>query len=297
MDPLDQLRTLIVRHAGPDPSTRTSLDGVTIGVARRTAVPRSGMSEPSVVIVAQGAKRTVLNGRAYDYHAGQYLVVSLDLPLLGEVLEATPGEPFVAVSLRLKPQLIASLILETGGRTKAPTFSGLAISDAPPDLLDPMVRLLGLLDRPLDRPVLAAGYEREVIWRLLTGEQGAIMRQIALADSSLTQVARVITWIRAHYAETLRLDDLASIAGMSISSLHRHFRSATSMTPAQFQKQIRLQEARALLLSGSRDIAEIGHVIGYDSPSQFSREYRRAFGAPPGRDAQRLKQAEALASV
>jgi len=148
MDLIEQLRTLILRHAGPGEVTPTSLDGVTLGVAHRSAVARSGVSEPSVAIVAQGAKRTVLNGRSYDYHAGQYLVVSIDLPLTGYVLEASPGEPFVVISLRLRPQAIASLILETGGRAKAPAFSGLAISDATPDLLDPVVRLLGLLDRP-----------------------------------------------------------------------------------------------------------------------------------------------------
>jgi AraC-like DNA-binding protein len=297
VDPIDMLRTLILRHAGPGPATPTLLQGVTLGVAHRSGIPRSGISEPSVAFVAQGAKRTVLNGRAYDYRAGQYLVVSINLPVIGHVLAATPDEPFVVVSLRLNPQTLAGLILESGSRTKAPSFSGMAVSDATPDLLDPVVRLLSLLDRPVDQPVLEAAYEREVLWRLLTGEQGAIVRQIALADGSLAHVARVIAWIRGHYSETLRLEQLASLAGMSVSSLHRHFRAATSMTPVQFQKQIRLQEARTLLLSGSPDIAEVGYLTGYDSPSQFSREYRRAFGQPPGRDALRLKEQDSLATA
>jgi AraC-like DNA-binding protein len=285
---LDELRTAILRHAGPSEVTSSGLEGVTLGVAQRNAIPRSGVSEPSVAIVAQGAKRTMLNGRAYDYRAGQYLVISIDLPLIGQVLQASPAEPFVVVSLRLRPAVIAGLILETGARARIPAFSGLAISTATPELLDPMVRLLGLLDRPLDRPVLAAAYEREIVWRLLTGEQGGIVRQIALADGRLTHVARVIAWIRDHYAEQLRLDDLAALAGLSVSSLQRHFRAATSMTPGQFQRQIRLQEARTQLVAGSRDIAEVGYTVGYASPSQFSREYRRAFGASPARDAQRL---------
>jgi len=294
---LNELRDLIRRHAGPDPATPTTLPGLTVGVVDRTGVPRSGMSEPSVTIIAQGAKRTVLNGPPYDYRAGQFLVVSIDLPLTGEVLQATPAEPFVALSLRLRPQTIADLLLETSIRGRAPAFSGLAVSDATPELLDSMVRLLRLLDRPEDRPVLAAAYEREVIWRLLTGERGPIVRQIALADSSLAQMARVIAWIRTHYAETLHLEHLAGLAGLSISSLQRHFRAATSMTPIQFQKQIRLQEARSLLLSGSRDIAQIGYQIGYESPSQFSREYRRAFGQPPGRDAVHLRAMTSLEPV
>jgi transcriptional regulator GlxA family with amidase domain len=138
--------------------------------------------------------------------------------------------------------------------------------------------------------VLGPGLEREILWRLVTGEQGALVRQIGLADSSLTHIARTIRWIREHYDDALRVADLADLAGMSESSFHRHFRSATSMTPIQFQKQIRLQAARALLISSPGEVAEIGYRVGYESPSQFSREYRRTFGTPPGRDAVRLRE-------
>lgn len=163
------------------------------------------------------------------------------------------------------------------------------MSDAPGELLDPAVRLLRLLDHPADLPVLAPMIKREILWRLATGEQGAMVRQIGLADSSLTHISRAIHWIRDHHTETLRIADLARLAGMSATSFHRHFRAVTAMTPVQFQKQIRLQEARLLLLSNIHDVATTGYLVGYDSTSQFSREYRRRFGAPPGQDATRLR--------
>jgi AraC-type transcriptional regulator/regulatory helix-turn-helix AraC family protein len=241
---LDELRTLILRHAGDGPlPRRTLMDGVTVAAADRTTFPEAGISEPSLAVVAQGVKRTVLNGVPYDYRAGQFLVVSLDLPVIGQALEASPEEPFAVVTLRLRPEAIAPLLLDAPGLPKPPPFSGLAVSDATPELLDAVVRLLRLADRPDDLRVLAPGYEREILWRLITGEQGALVRQIGLAHSGLTQISRAIRWIREHFHEPLRVADLASVSGMSESSFHRHFRSATSMTPIQFQKQIRLQAA------------------------------------------------------
>lgn len=288
MGGLDELRSLILRHADND-EYETSIDGLRLGTAVEPLVARAGFAEPSVAIVAGGTKRTVLNGTPYDYRAGQFLVVSVGLPVVGTVLEASPGDPFTVFSMRLDPALIASLLLETGKRPRPAGFSGLAISDATADLVDAAVRYVRLLDHPQDAPVLAGGYAREITWRLLAGEQGALVRQIGLADGALAQIARTIQWIRTHFEEQLRVDELAGMAGMSASSFHRHFREATSMTPLQFQKQLRLQEARGLLLAGADDIASVGHRIGYDSASQFSREYRRAFGAPPGRDAGRLR--------
>jgi AraC-like DNA-binding protein len=242
------------------------------------------MAEPSLAVVGQGVKRTVLNGVPYDYRAGQFLVVSVDLPVTGQALEASKDAPFVVFSMTLTAGAIAPLLLETAGGASTPSFSGLAVSDATPDLLDPIVRLLRTLDRPDDRRVLAPGIEREILWRLVSGEQGALVRQIGLADSNLAHIARTIRWIREHYAEQVLVGDLADLAGMSESTFHRHFRAATSMTPIQFQKQIRLQEARALLVAGPARVAEIGYLVGYESPSQFGREYRRTFGTSPGQD-------------
>jgi AraC-like DNA-binding protein len=289
MDLLAELRLLIVRHAGGASQHRaTVLDGVSISSVTEPTPPAAAMSEPSLAVVAQGVKRTVLNGVPYDYRTGQYLVVSLDLPVIGQALQASADEPFAVFSMKLKPAAIAPLLLETVQAARPPAFSGLAISDATPELLDPVVRLLRLLEHPDDLRVLAPGLEREILWRLITGDQGALVRQIGLASSSLAHISRAIRWIREHYHEPVLVADLAALSGMSASSFHRHFRAATSMTPIQFAKQIRLQEARALLMTQPANVAEIGYLVGYESPSQFSREYRRTFGVPPGRDAVRL---------
>jgi transcriptional regulator GlxA family with amidase domain len=172
--------------------------------------------------------------------------------------------------------------------------AGLAVSDATPALLDAIARLLALLDAPDDAAALAAGVQREVIWRLITGPQGPTVRQIGLADSRLAHLARAIRWIRGHYDETLRVEQLAALATMSVSSFHRHFRAVTSMTPIQYQKEIRLHEARARLLADPGDVTGVGYAVGYDSPSQFSREYRRRFGVSPSRDARALHDAAVL---
>jgi transcriptional regulator GlxA family with amidase domain len=170
------------------------------------------------------------------------------------------------------------------------------VSDAGPDLLDPIVRLLRLLDRPDDVPVLGPAIEREILWRLIKGEQGAMVRQLGLADSRLSQISRAVRWIRDHHTAMLRIEDLARVANMSATSFFRHFRAVTSLTPIQYQKQVRLQEARAKLLANPGDMAAVGYAVGYDSPSQFSREYRRLFGAPPGRDTARLLETSLSAS-
>jgi AraC-like DNA-binding protein len=294
MDLLDELRLLVVRHAssglGLGSQQRIHIrDGVSIALVKEPTPPAAVMSEPSVAVVGQGVKRTMLNGVPYDYRAGQYLVVSVDLPVIGQALEASPDEPFAVFSMTLEPTAIAPLLLEAADAPRPPAFTGLAVSDATPELLDPVVRLLRLLDRPDDLRVLAPGLQREILWRLITGEQGALVRQIGLANSHLAHISRAIRWIREHYNEPVLIADLAELSGMSASSFHRHFRAATSMTPIQFQKQIRLQEARALLMTAPANVAEIGYLVGYESPSQFSREYRKTFGTPPGRDAARLK--------
>ena len=296
MDLLDEFRTLIARHVGGGGyRKRQVLDGVSIAYVDEPTPPIGAISEPSLWVVGQGVKRTVLNGAAYDLRAGQYLVASIDLPVTGQAVEASVQAPLVSFSLRLEQAAIAPLLLETAvgmaektAAARTPAFSGLAVSDTTPELLDPIVRLLRLVDSPDDLRVLAAGFRREILWRLVTGDQGAFVRQIGLADSSITHIARAIRWIRAHYDEPLRIADLAALARMSASTFHRHFRAATTMTPIQFQKQIRLQEARNLLMTRTLTVAEVGYRVGYQSPSQFITEYRNAFGTPPGRDAVRL---------
>jgi AraC-like DNA-binding protein len=293
MAELARLRELIARRAGQG-LTSTALPGVSVIRSPTTTGPVGDMVRPTFALVAQGAKETALNGRGVTYGAGQFLVVSVDLPVMGRITRASAEEPFLAVALTLRPDRIAALLLETpppapGGADLTP--AGVAVSDGSPELLDAVSRLLALLDAPDDAAALAAGVEREILWRLVNGPRGATVRQIGLADSRLALVARAIHWIRGHYHETLRVEDLATLATMSVSSFHRHFRAVTSMTPIQFQKQIRLHEARARLLAEPGDVAGVGFAVGYDSPSQFSREYRRLFGEPPSRHAVALRDA------
>nr|WP_189934844.1 AraC family transcriptional regulator [Streptomyces sulfonofaciens] len=258
----------------------------------RVSEPLGTATEPMIALTVQGAKRTVLNDRIFDYHAGQYLVATVDLPLTSQITRATPTEPFLAFGLPLQPAIIAQLLAESGPTAVRPHDGpGIATSDADDKLLDAVLRLLRLLDEPRDFPVLAPGVRREIHWRLLNGPQAALVRQIGMADSRITLVARAIEWIKAHYDQVMRVDDLAGEVGMSVSSLNRHFRAVTAMSPLQYQKQLRLQRARLRLIAAPHDVAGIGHAVGYDSPSQFSREYRRMFGVPPGRDAVRLQTA------
>jgi hypothetical protein len=188
----------------------------------------------------------VLGGRIFDYRSGQYLIMPIELPISGHVVRASRRRPFLAVGLRLQPALIATLLLEAASREfDEPDTPVLKISQASDDLLEAFARLLRLLDHPEDVAVIRPLIEREILWRLLKNEQGALLRQIGLANGRLTQISRAARWLRTHFAETLRIEDLARIAGMSTTSFHRHFRSVTMMSPLQYQKQIRLQRARS----------------------------------------------------
>ena len=204
---------------------------------------------------------------------------------------AAPDDPFVVFSLELKPAAIASLLLDTQDIAPPPPFTGMAVCEAAPELIDAVARLLQLFDEPADLAALAPAYEREILWRLLTGPQGGIVRQIGVSDSTIALIARSIAWMRGHLAEQVPVAELARISGMSVSSFHRHFRAATAMTPVQWQKALRLREARARLLAGGASVADVAFGVGYGSASQFSREYRRAFGVPPGQDGELLRGA------
>jgi len=290
---LDELRALLARHARPDFST--AIDGVLISSVDRALPPSPSMSGTVLAVIAQGAKRLALGDRVYEYRAGQYLVASVDLPVTGHFTEASREHPALGFGLTLRPDAVAELLLsaEPGAASPAAAPPGIAVSDAPAELLDAVIRLLRLLDQPRDRAVLAPMVIREILWRLITGEQGDVVRQLGVADSSLRHVARAVRWIRDNYAQPFRVEDVARLAGMSVSAFHRNFQAVTAMSPIQFQKQIRLQEARLLLATRPTDIAGVGLRVGYDSPSQFSREYRRQFGAPPSEDAARLRPAVA----
>jgi AraC-like DNA-binding protein len=288
---LDELSALIARHAQPDGTT--AIDGVLISKVEQPPAPSPSMSGTVLALIAQGAKRIALGDRVYEYRAGQYLIASVDLPITGHFTEASPMRPAMGFGLTLHPATVAELLLQAAPGDLPPASgtapSSMAVSDAPGELIDAVIRLLRLLDQPRDITVVAPLIKREILWRLITGEQGAIVRQLGLADSSLTHIARAVQWIRDHYTQSFRVEDVAQLAGMSVSALYRNFQAVTAMSPIQFQKQIRLQEARLLLATHPNDVTGVGIRVGYDSPSQFSREYRRQFGAPPSQDATRLR--------
>ncbi|TDV46134.1 AraC family transcriptional regulator [Actinophytocola oryzae] len=282
---LPELCSLIAANHGRD-----DVDWLFLARTDEVGEPTPLLTGPAVGLVAAGAKRAALGDRTYDYRAGQYLAVSVDLPVTSTYTEA----PFLGIGLWLEPSAIAELLLDTDRSvTRAANHPGIAVSDASPELIDAFTRLLRLLDRPDDLRVLAPMIKREIVWRLITGPQGAMVRQIGLADSTLTHVGRAIRWIREHHAEPLRIEELARLSRMSTTSFHRHFRAVTAMTPVQYQKSIRLHEARLLLVDRTHDVTTVGYLVGYESASQFSREYRRQFGLPPGRDAERLRHANA----
>lgn len=292
---LDEICDRIAAHARPD--TSTPIDGLLLSKVATAETPDYSLTEPLLVVMARGGKRLLLGDQAHEYRAGQFLLVTANLPVTGHFIETSATEPALGMGLVLRPAVVAELALQ------APTLrwsgagrgvTAMSTGDAGPDLLDAVARMLRLLDTPTDAPILAPLIEREILWRVLTGPQGHVLRQIGLADGDLSHVGRAIGWIRENYAEPMRVDDLARLCGMSSSAFHRHFRTVTAMSPLQFQKRIRLQAARAHVASSPGDVAATGHLVGYDSPSQFTREYRRLFGLPPAQDAKRLRSASAV---
>jgi AraC-like DNA-binding protein len=277
----------IRRHAGAG-VTATALPGVSVLCATKTTGVTGDVIEPSFVLIAGGVKHTALHGNIHRYGAGEYLVASVELPVVGSIVAADAHDPFMAVVIALRPDRIASLLLDTGATAGKPNDrspAGIAVGHAPAPLLDAVSRLLALLDEPAAVAALLPGLEREILWRLLTGPHGAAIREIGIPDSRLAHLARAIRWIRDHYDQPLRVADVAAIAAMSPSSFHRHFRALTSMTPLEYQKQLRLNQARVRLLAGGSDVGTVGFSVGYSSPSQFSREYRRMFGTAPNETA------------
>ncbi|KEO50768.1 AraC family transcriptional regulator [Thioclava pacifica] len=273
------------------------IDGLTLTRRTTPSGPFHGVYKPSLCVVLRGAKVSRLGAHAFCYDAGKCLITSLEVPIRAEVVEASPSAPYLAFALNLDTTLVAEMLIgargEDAGEGRTPP--ALAVHEMDEGLLDPLARLLALADAPADIPVLAPMLHREIVWRLLNGPQGAALRQVGLAGNRLAQIGQAIGWIRENFAQTLSIAHLAALAGMSAATFHRHFKAATGMTPVQYQKSLRLQEARRLLLSEGRDVARIGFAIGYDSPSQFSREYRRMFGAPPGRDLAQMRREVAMA--
>jgi AraC-like DNA-binding protein len=285
----DELRELVARHS-VEGSVALPVPRLTLHRSARPTEPVQVLYRPALCVVLQGGKRAILGTRVFTYDPDSYLVLSVELPLTSAVVEADRKRPYLGMSLALERSILSPLILEVSGAEPVrPLSAGLTQSPLGPDLLDPLLRLMRLMDSPGDVDFLAPLIEREILFRVLRGPQASVLRQIATAGGRAARIERATTWIKEHHAEPIRIEALAELASMSLSSFHQHFKTLTTMSPVKYQKGIRLQEARRLMMSGQFDMTRIGFAVGYGSPSQFSREYRNAFGATPAQDAVRLR--------
>lgn len=289
MATMDQLASIITRHADGPGMYSTALPSLSLFRVERPTMPIPLVYEASLCLIAQGAKRVTLGEQSFVYDASSYLIVSVDLPLTGHIIEAAPETPYLCCKIDLDLSALADLIVAEGAAHRPGDHPALAVYPSDPDLIDAAFRLVKLLDQPQAIPALAPLIEREIVYRLLTGPHGPTLRNLAAADSHLNQVSRAIAMIRSRFRQQLRIRDVAAAAGMSESSLYEHFKAVTRMTPLEYQKQLRLQEARRLMLLEGASAGAAAFAVGYDSPSQFSREYRRMFGAPPRQDVARLQ--------
>ena len=291
-----ELAALLTRHTDGKGNGfhKTAVDGLEFQRESSVSIALHGITEPILAILVQGKKEALLGEEIYRYGAAQYLVVSVDLPLSGFIVEATPDKPYLGFKLNLDPrQLCDTIAAQTSSSVskKENSVRGLFVSTADAPLLDCALRLTKLLDTPQHIPMLAPIIIREIYYRLLIGEQGEAVRQIATSGSNMQRISEVLKLIKTDFAQPMRIENLAGQANMSPSSFHHHFKEVTSMSPLQYQKQLRLLEARRLMLAENSDAANAAYQVGYESPSQFSREYSRMLGAPPIRDIERLRMA------
>jgi len=289
---LEALRTNIARLTGKNSPCETPVPGLLLFQHEQPTPPRNAMYEPCICLVVQGAKRVVLGDEAFVYDAQHYLIASVHLPTLVQIAEASQEKPCLGLVLKLDQRVISQLMVDSGlPPARAQQSSrGMMIGEVTLPLLTAFQRLIDLLAEEQDIPILAPIIQREITYRLLVGDQGERLRQIASTGSQSHQIARAIDWLKNNFSQPLSIDALAGQVRMSSSTFHHHFRSMTALSPLQFQKQLRLQEARRLMLTERLDAATAAFQVGYESPSQFNREYNRLFGAPPLRDITNLRQ-------
>lgn len=286
-----ELADLIGRHAGEPYGPASAIEDLYLVRYRESVRSMPALAQPALCVLAQGSKTLFLGDERYAYDPLHYMVVSVTLPISGALLEASPENPSLGLRMDIDPAQISQLIAESSPMMvpNLPSGRGLYVERTDPQLLDALLRLVRLLDSPRDIPVLAPLIRREILYRLLRGPQGHRLYEIALANSQTHRVCQAITWLNRHYQQPLRIEDLAREVNLSTSTLHHRFKAVTSMSPLQYQKQLRLQEARRLMLNDGLEAAVAGYRVGYESPSQFSREYSRLYGAPPIRDVARLR--------
>jgi len=287
-----------IARAMREDGTAQPLPGMHLARSSLPLKPVHGVLEPSLCVIAQGSKEVLLGESRYRYDPLHYLLASVELPHVSRVLEASKERPYLSLRLELAPTLVGEVLLEAGHASPRDPADVRAIAVSPLDgpLLDAVVRLTRLLDAPDEAPVLLPLITREMIYRLLMGEQGARLRHLAILGGYTSHIARAVARLRQDFDQPLRIENLARELGMSVSGLHHHFKAVTALSPLQFQKRLRLQEARRLMLGEDLDAASAAYRVGYHDASHFNREYKSLFGVPPMRDVHRLRET-ALASI
>ncbi|ELA9362067.1 AraC family transcriptional regulator [Vibrio parahaemolyticus] len=287
-----KLAKLIDRWTGNANQYDTPISGLRFSRWTTPTPPTSYTHNPSICLIAQGRKRVLLGEESFIYDANHFLISSVDLPIITNIIEASEEQPYLGLIMELDLTEISQLIVDSElAFTQAKEAQkGIAVGELSESLLDAFVRLAELLDEGQNIKILAPIIKREIFYRLLMSEQGTRLHQIVTAGSHSHQIAKAIDWLKNNFVKPLSVGDLASYTGMSKSSFYTHFRSMTSMTPLQFQKKLRLSEARRLMLTENLDAMAATFKVGYESPSQFSREYSRLFGAPPSKDIKLLRE-------
>ncbi|TGE34763.1 AraC family transcriptional regulator [Desulfosporosinus fructosivorans] len=292
-----ELASLISKHASAEGKQHTIIPTLQLLRASNVSEHLHSIYEPSLIVIAQGSKIVMLGDEAYQYDAASYLVSSVHLPIVGRIIEATPQKPYLCVQINFRTDQILDVVKETDQIWTGKTDSGrgLVVNKTNTALLDAVLRFVRLLDTPQDIHMLSPLITREILYRVLQDDQGNVIKQFAINGSHSHSIGKIIKLINDDFAKPLRIEELASKANMSTSSLHSQFKRVTAMSPLQYQKMIRLQEARRLLLTdSSMDAADVGFQVGYESPSQFSREYARMFGLPPISDVKQLRDSLSL---
>jgi AraC-like DNA-binding protein len=276
-----------------------AMPGLFFARASAPANPRHMVHGPSLCVIAQGSKEVLVGEERFQYDPGRYLLATLDLTVVSRIIEASSEHPYLSLRLNLDPALVSSVMVEAGHLPKANGADARAMTVRPlsPDLLDATVRLVRPLESPAEARILAPLVTREIVYRLLAGEQGGRLRHLAILGGDSQRIAQAVARLREDFDKPLRIEDLARELGMSASGFHAHFKAVTAMSPLQFQNQLRLQEARRLMLSEDFDAARAGYRVGYDNASHFSREYNRLFGEPPMRDKERMRVAAGTGMV
>lgn len=288
---LQHLALLIRRHAPASGTHRTAVPSLSLMHATHLSEPLESVYKPSICVVAQGAKMATLADETYRYDPSTYLVTSVELPIMGRIVEASPEIPYLSLKLSFDADVILEIVEKTNRPASVPVEAGrgITVNQTSPALLEAIVRLMQLLDAPEDIPVLAPLVIREALYRMLQGEQGALLYQFAISGSHAYNIAQAIRLINRQYDRPLAVEQLAKSVNMSVSAFHKHFKRVTAMSPLKYQKTVRLQEARRLMLTESVQASYAAFHVGYESPSQFSREYTRMYGRPPMLDVQELR--------